>query len=69
MSEEWQDGEPDKLKPGMLLELTNGKILLVGHINPQEGRCDCCAIWLQGEIVRWRQIMTFDDDEETNDDD
>lgn len=43
-----------KLEAGMLVKRENGEIELVGHININEGYCDCCFF---GEIVEYSSSL------------
>jgi hypothetical protein len=38
------------LEAGMLIKRKTGEIELVGHINKNEGYCDCCSY---GEIIEY----------------
>jgi hypothetical protein len=49
-----------KLKPGMLLELKNGKILLVGDINKNSGLCDDCHYGEETIVKRYKQLTIKD---------
>lgn len=72
MNNEWNEGYPKddygwlSLKPGMLVETSDGEQLLVGHVNKMSGTCDCCSEWMSHNefafIVRWKYIEGFGDD-------
>lgn len=44
------------IKPGVLMELSDGSKLLVGHINKASGRCDCCAKDREAIVRRYAVI-------------
>jgi hypothetical protein len=48
------------LKPGMLLELKNKKILLVGDINKNCGLCDDCHYGEETIVKRYKQLNIKD---------
>jgi hypothetical protein len=49
-----------KLKPGMLLELKDGKILMVGDINKNGGLCDDCHYGEETIVKRYKQLTIKD---------
>ena len=62
----WKEGCPPELVPGMILELTNGKFLIVGHLNQSGGQCQCCRRYIgsqcSDEIARWCQMLIVSDE-------
>lgn len=59
----WITGQPEKLKPGMLLLLDDGRFQLVGHVNADDGgACNCCAQYQydMSEVQAWAQLIKFE---------
>jgi hypothetical protein len=48
------------LKPGMLLELKSGEIILVGDINTNGGVCDDCHYGKETIVKRYKQLNIID---------
>ena len=57
-------GAPERFEPGMLLELKDGKLVLVGHVNKEDGgSCGCCSEFFYNSdkdaIKRWIKVVDF----------
>lgn len=61
---EWHEGFPKRgLKPGMVFELANGRLELVGHVNEWGSLDDCNDAFGEPDgrkvVVRWAQVLVF----------
>lgn len=59
----WEDGRKSFVdaglaKPGTLVEFEDGKILLVGDINPTGGICNCCGLKGINIVVRYAVVYS-----------
>ena len=57
----WRDDDRKRtleLKPGMVLELSDGRKLLVGHVNTMNGGCDHCPDLSSDDVIaRWCMLL------------
>ena len=42
--------------PGTLIELEDGDVLLIGDINKNRGRCDCCSVSGYKIVKRYKVV-------------